>query len=231
MTTCSSIFVSHGSEGDEEPPFTVKMVLKPNKSDAGRLLKSFCKVRNGKRSVGIDVETHMLSLTADGKDPIDPKEDVRFLFDSEDGIAFVVPRPPKAAPLKKGFLQSAPAAKAAKAPQAKPKATKLKGGFFNSKSPTKKAVADPRSAAATKSSQKISEKDETYAFTPSIQLQPWTQARATNAGAKEFRDANVRELSHRVADIDMKIDAWANSVASTRREPTAPVVQQKSDLD
>ena len=60
-------------------------------------------------------------------------------------------------------------------------------------------------------------------------LQPWTTT--TKGGTKEFRDANVKQLSHRVADIDMKIDAWANSVASTRREPTAPVVQQKSDLD
>ena len=60
-------------------------------------------------------------------------------------------------------------------------------------------------------------------------LQPWTTT--TKGGTKEFRDANVKQLSHRVADIDMKIDAWASSVAGTRREPTAPMIQKKPEAD
>ncbi|KAK7234280.1 voltage-gated potassium channel [Aureococcus anophagefferens] len=98
MTTASSIFVTHGDEGDVDEPFTVKLALKPGKGAAARILRQFCK--------------------------------------------------------------------------------------------------------------------------------PWTQT--ARGAASEFRDANVRELSHRVADIDMKIDAWATSVQGSRREPTAPLVSFRS---
>ena len=47
MTTASSIFVTHGDEGDVDEPFTVKLALKPGKGAAARILRQFCKVRIG----------------------------------------------------------------------------------------------------------------------------------------------------------------------------------------
>ena len=42
MTTASSIFVTHGDEGDVDEPFTVKLALKPGKGAAARILRQFC---------------------------------------------------------------------------------------------------------------------------------------------------------------------------------------------
>ena len=224
MSTVSSIFVTHGAEGDAEAPFTVRMALKPTKAYAPRLLRQFCKARNGKRSAPLDPEAMVLSRTADGSDPIAADEDVRFLFDADDSVAFVVSRPKKQPPMKRGFLDAPAPAKPRPAPEKKVpvRASKLKKGFLNGGggglSP-KRAAAAPAAAPA-----KIKVDDETYATTPSIQLMPWTKTGTRGAGSKQQRDANVKVLSHRTADIDMKIDAWAESVAGTRREPTAPIV-------
>ena len=130
MTTVGSIYVSH--EGPDEAPFTVRMTLKPGKAFAPRLVKQYCKAHNGKRATPLDPEAMRLSLAADGSDPVGDDEDVRFLFDSDEGVAFVVARPapkPAPAPLKKGFLAPAAPAPAKPAPApAKParKPTKLK---------------------------------------------------------------------------------------------------------
>ncbi|KAH8066847.1 voltage-gated potassium channel [Aureococcus anophagefferens] len=127
MTTASSIFVTHGDEGDVDEPFTVKLALKPGKGAAARILRQFCKVRNGKRpGAPLDAEDYALAHDAAGARKIASDDDVRFVI-PDGGVAFV----------------------------------------------------------------------------------PWTQT--ARGAASEFRDANVRELSHRVADIDMKIDAWATS--------------------
>ncbi|KAH8059422.1 voltage-gated potassium channel [Aureococcus anophagefferens] len=214
MTTASSIFVTHGDEGDVDEPFTVKLALKPGKGAAARILRQFCKVRNGKRpGAPLDAEDYALAHDAAGARKIASDDDVRFVIP---GGAFVVARPAPPPELKRGFL-AAPAPAPAPSPAKPGKATKLKKGFFN--------TAKKSAGAPTPTKKKVD--DETYATTPSIALQPWTQT--ARGAASEFRDANVRELSHRVADIDMKIDAWATSVQGTRREPTAPLVAQKPE--
>ena len=93
MTTASSIFVTHGDEGDVDEPFTVKLALKPGKGAAARILRQFCKVRNGKRpGAPLDAEDYALAHDAAGARKIASDDDVRFVV-PDGGVAFVVARP------------------------------------------------------------------------------------------------------------------------------------------
>ena len=131
MTTASSIFVTHGDEGDVDEPFTVKLALKPGKGAAARILRQFCKVRNGKRpGAPLDAEDYALAHDAAGARKIASDDDVRFVI-PDGGVAFVVARPAPPPELKRGFL-AAPAPAPAPSPAKPGKATKLKKGFFRS---------------------------------------------------------------------------------------------------
>ena len=177
MTTSSSIFVTHGDEEGREEPFTVKMALRRDKSDAARVLRQFCKARNGKRSPPIDAAECVLALDEAGTQPLDGAADVRFLVEDE-GVAFVVPKPkpkPPAYEPKRGFLAAAPprtAAAAASPPKKAVAKTKLKKGFLNSGGLSTDGDAASRAPAA-----KTKVDDETYSRTPSIQLRPGRRRR------------------------------------------------------
>ena len=138
MTTITTLLVTEPEALCGEKPFSVKMELKPRKSDAARILRQFCKARNTRRATPLAADACALSRTADGSDAIPAGDDVRFHFDADDGaaVAFVVAVGPAAPAPRGGVLKPAPAAAAARPakkqnPPKGPAKPALKGGFLN----------------------------------------------------------------------------------------------------